>query len=133
MATILSSSQSLDDARRLKKEEQETAFELFVNDLNSSYNNAIRVRPTDSNRELIIDVNQYLRDNTSKVFDVVIGEIKNKITSFCTSNAELKFKYNGDSSSAGGGVEETKSLADGRRRKIKRSPSKKSIKSKRKY
>lgn len=135
MATLLST-QSLNEARRLKKEEQDSTLTLFVVGLNLIYGeNAIKVVNTDSNRELIIDVNPYLREHPDEVFDDVIRNIKNKITAFCNSNSELKFKYNGDSSSTGGGVAESKeeTKGDGKRRKIKRSPFKKSIKSKRKY
>jgi hypothetical protein len=133
MATILRGDQSLNQARQLKKEEQEEALKSFVADLQRIYGfTAIGVTGSGSNRELSINVNKYLESNPDLVFEVVISEIKGKINDFCSSNSALKFTYTGDTEGSGGAAE-SKSSADGRKRKIKRSPSKKSIKSKRKY
>jgi hypothetical protein len=112
----LQETESLNAAEaRMKSKQMEKLAELHTALKNAYAAATIEL----DNAKFDIDINNYLIQNKDKTYVGVRAEINKKIGDFCTENSIYKLNY-------------LPSAADGRR-KFKRSRSKKSIKSKRKY
>lgn len=120
------STESYDDAKNRLNEEQREKFNTFIASLQTSYPDVVTIE----GNNITIDLNDYIKNNKDKVYETEVTVIKTLIDEFCKANPKFSNTYK---EAPAPKVVEVVEVEDGRRRKTKRSPSKKSIKSKRKY
>lgn len=118
--------ESYDDAKNRLNEEQREKFNTFIASLQTSYPDVVTIE----GNNITIDLNDYIKNNKDKVYETEVTVIKTLIDEFCKANPKFSNTYK---EAPAPKVVEVVEVEDGRRRKTKRSPSKKSIKSKRKY
>lgn len=123
MAT-LQENESYNDAVFRLNEDQRSKLGEFITVLKLKYPAVVTIE----GYNITIDLNNYIKTNKDKVYDTELSDIKKSIEDFCKTNPTFKNKYEILPTPA-----QVVEVTDGRRRKTKRSPSKKSIKSKRKY
>jgi hypothetical protein len=126
MATMLTSNESFSTAENRLNAAQRDKFDTFIASLKADYPPGV---VENKGNNINIDLNDYIKNNKDKVYDEELTKIKTSINNFCSNNSKFSNTYV-TKEAAAPVVEE---VEDGRRRKTKRSPSKKSIKSKRKY
>jgi hypothetical protein len=123
MATPLPENESVNTAVDSLNRAQRAKLNTFIEELQRAYSGVVTIEENN----ITINLNDYIKTNKDKVYNDELTNIKASIENFCEANPKFKNHY--VNVEAPVKVDET----DGRRRKTKRSPSKKSIKSKRKY
>lgn len=118
MARNLKPDESLNNALETIQREQNEALDELLTTLKSAYNTATIEK---TGTTFTIDINPYLQANKDTTYNQVKTDINTLIDTFVASKSDLNLKHKNDGARFDG------------RRKFKRSRSKKSIKSKRKY